>query len=151
MSGALKVKRLHPAAQLPVRASAGAAAYDLHALLDAPVTIPPGGFVSVPTGIAIELRGDDLVALVFSRSGHGYKKGVSLVNSVGVIDSDYRGEVAVGLINHGAEDFIVEPGERVAQLMITYALPLDIVECDELSDTPRGSGGFGSTGGGVIQ
>lgn len=146
MNSSLKVKRLRQDAKLPFRASSGAAAYDLYAAMDQPVTIKPGAYASIPTGIAIELENDGLVALIYSRSGHGYKHGVSLVNSVGVIDSDYRGEVSVGLINHGTADFTVVPGDRIAQLMVTYALQLDIIECDTLSDTERGSGGFGSTG-----
>lgn len=146
MNSLLKVKRLRANAKLPLRASDGAAAYDLCAALDSEMTIAPGGFASVPTGIAIELADDSLVALVFSRSGHGIKKGVSLTNSVGVIDSDYRGEVCVGMINHGAEPFIIADGDRIAQLLVTYTFALDIVEVDDLSDTVRGAGGFGSTG-----
>lgn len=147
----LKVKRLRPEARLPVRASDGAAAWDLYALPDAPVTIQPGRYAAVPTGIAIELPRKDLVALLFSRSGHGYKRGVSLVNSVGVIDSDYRGEIIVGLINHGDQDFVVYPGDRIAQLIVTYALQLGLAECDALSDTARGADGFGSTGTGPLE
>ena len=142
----LKVKLLRDGAQPPRRATDGAAAYDVHALLDAPVTIPPGGRALLPTGIAIELPSPDTVALLFSRSGFGVKHGVSLANSVGVIDSDYRGEVHVGLINHGSEPFTVENGDRIAQLMITPVLLPDVAVCDELSDTARGAGGFGSTG-----
>ncbi len=146
MQTVLKVKRLRENARLPVRASAGAAAYDLYASLEQDLTILPGQRSNVPTGIAIELADDSLVALAFSRSGHGMKLGVSLSNSVGVIDSDYRGELCMGLINHGDTPFTVSDGDRIAQLLVTHAFALDIVECEELSETARGSGGFGSTG-----
>jgi len=146
----LKVKRLNELAILPVRASDGAAAYDLSAAIGSDIVIAPGEITAVPTGIAIELpRG--LVALVFSRSGQGMKYGVSLPNSVGVIDSDYRGELRVGLINHGKEPYTIHPADRIAQLMVTSAFELDIRECDELSPTERGAGGFGSTGAGKVE
>ncbi len=146
MTRPLRVRRLRPQARLPYRASEGAAAYDLCACLAQDAVIPPGGTLSVPTGIALELPGEEYVALVFSRSGHGFKHGVSLVNSVGVIDSDYRGEISVGLVNNGPAPFTVRSGDRIAQLMITncFHLPIEEVEC--LGETARGAGGFGSTG-----
>ena len=146
MEGILKIKRLRDNARIPARASAGAAACDLRAAIDEDIVIAPGQRAGIPTGIAIELENKSLVALVFSRSGHGINSGVSLTNSVGVIDSDYRGEICVGLINHGTQPFTVSDGDRIAQLVVTYAVPVDIVECEELSDTERGAGGFGSTG-----
>ena len=146
MDKKLKVKLLRENAKLPVRASAGAAAYDLCAAIEQDITILPGQYVNIPTGIAIEFGDSSLVALVFSRSGHGVKNGVSLTNSVGVVDSDYRGEISAGLINHGDQPFTVSCGDRIAQLMITYSLPFDIEVCDALSDTARGTSGFGSTG-----
>ena len=146
MSRALRVRRTRENARLPYRASAGAAAYDLCACLDADAVVPPGGTLNIPTGIAIELPGEAYVALVFSRSGHGFKHGVSLVNSVGVIDSDYRGEISVGLVNNGDEPFPVCHGDRIAQLMVTSCFPLPIEEVDTLGETERGAGGFGSTG-----
>lgn len=142
----LKVKLLRPNARLPLRASDGAAAYDLYAAVDDKVTIAPGQLANIPIGIAIEPCVPNAVALIFSRSGHGMKHGVSLVNSVGVVDADYRGEIQVGLVNHGSEPFTVCPGDRIAQLMLVHFVPLDIVESDTLSDTARGAGGFGSTG-----
>lgn len=142
----LKIKRLRPNARLPLRASAGAAAYDLYAAIDGETVILPGQFANIPIGIAIEPGAVNAVALVFSRSGHGVKHGVSLINSVGVVDSDYRGEIQVGLINHGTQPFSVFPGDRIAQLMLVHFVPLEIVESDVLSDTARGAGGFGSTG-----
>ena len=146
MSGALKVRRTRPGAKLPCRATAGAAAYDLCACLEKDVVIPAGGYAAVPTGIAIELPDESCVALVFSRSGHGFKKGVTLTNSVGVIDSDYRGELTVGLINHGKEPFKICAGDRIAQLMIIKLADLALTRVDVLDDTERGEGGFGSTG-----
>ncbi|MEG0752004.1 MAG: dUTP diphosphatase [Oscillospiraceae bacterium] len=146
MADTLKVKLMRDGARLPFRASSGAAACDLFAYVDGDMTIAPGEFVRIPTGIAIELPRTDLVALVFSRSGQGLRHGVSLVNSVGVIDSDFRGEIEVGIINHGALPYTVSHGDRIAQLMITNALPLFFEECAELSETERGEGGLGSTG-----
>ncbi len=142
----LKVKKLRDGAALPKRASVGAAAYDLCALCERPVVIKPGGRALIPTGIAIELPCERYVALLFSRSGFGVKHGVSLSNSVGVIDSDYRGEIHVGLINHGEDDFTVQNGDRIAQLAVLPVECPEIVECDELSGSERGEGGFGSTG-----
>lgn len=142
----LKIKRLDPRVQLPVRATEGSACFDLRAILDGPVTLAVGEMKSFATGIAIEMPSPDCVALVFSRSGMGAKYGVSLANSVGVIDSDYRGEIRVTLINHGSADYTVNPDDRIAQLMVIRTLPLTAEFVDALSDTERGAGGFGSTG-----
>ena len=142
----LKIKRLDPRVQLPVRATEGSACFDLRAILDGPVTLAVGAMKSFATGIAIEMPSPDCVALVFSRSGMGAKFGVSLANSVGVIDSDYRGEIRVTLINHGSADYTVNPDDRIAQLMVIRTLPLTAEFVDTLSDTERGAGGFGSTG-----
>ena len=130
----------------PFYASAGAAAMDLHACIDEAVTIPPGGRAVIPTGIAIALPSADYVALIFARSGLGIKHGVAPANCVGVIDSDYRGEVLVGLQNSGGADYTIQPGDRIAQLMITPVVQAQIQMVDELDDTARGAGGFGSTG-----
>ncbi len=142
----MKIKRVRENALLPVRASSGAAAFDLHVCLDEDIVILPGQYKNLPTGIAIELPAPEYVALIFSRSGHGAKHGVSLVNSVGVIDSDYRGEIQIGLINHGSEPLTVCNGDRVAQMMITTCFAPQLIESDSLSETERGAGGFGSTG-----
>ena len=130
----------------PFYASAGAAAMDLHACLDEPVTIAPGELVSIPTGIAIALPSAAYVALVFARSGLGIKHGVAPANCVGVIDSDYRGEIMVGLQNSGESDYTIQPADRIAQLMITPVVQAQVELGDELDDTDRGAGGFGSTG-----
>ena len=138
-----KIGRALPA---PFDASAGAAAMDLHACLDSAVTIPAGGRTVVPTGIAIALPSADYVALVLARSGLGIKHGVVPSNCVGVIDSDYRGEVMVGLSNSGASDYTVRPGDRIAQLMVVPVVQARVTLVDELDETDRGAGGFGSTG-----
>ena len=130
----------------PFYASAGAAAMDLHACMDESVTIPAGGRVVIPTGIAIALPDSGYVALVFARSGLGIKHGIAPANCVGVIDSDYRGEIMVGLQNSGDTDYTVQPADRIAQLMITPVIQATVTMVDELDDTQRGAGGFGSTG-----
>ena len=142
----LQIKKLDPRAVIPVRATAGSACVDLRALLDGDCVLRPGEYRSFHTGLSIEMPSPDCVALVFSRSGMGARSGVSLTNSVGVIDYDYRGELIVSLINHGPEDYTVRDGDRIAQLMVVRTLSLETEEAEELSETGRGSGGFGSTG-----
>lgn len=146
MDGVLKIKKSHPNAVVPKRATGGSAAMDLSAALNEPVTINPGEIALISTGIAIELPSDQYVALLISRSSLGVKNGLSLINSVGVIDSDYRGIVHVGLINHAKQPFTIQNGDRIAQLLITNALTFSVQEVQQLSDTARGDGGFGSTG-----
>ncbi|MEA4934284.1 MAG: dUTP diphosphatase [Lawsonibacter sp.] len=146
----LKIKALSPKIgteiPAPFYASAGAAAMDLHACTDVPVTIFAGNRAILPTGIAIALPSPDYVALVFARSGLGIKHGIAPANCVGVIDSDYRGEILVGLQNSSDEAYTIQPGDRIAQLMITPVLQARISMVNTLDDTARGSGGFGSTG-----
>lgn len=142
----LSVKKLRPNALLPKRATAGSAGYDLFACLEEALVIPAGQTRMVPTGIAIDVGSTQLAAFIFARSGIAVKHGVAPANCVGVVDSDYRGEVMVGLHNHSSNDYTVHPEERVAQLVLMpVALP-EVEECEELSDTLRGAGGFGSTG-----
>lgn len=143
----LKIKFVREGAQMPARATAGAAAADLCALCPPEgVTLAPGARAVVPTGIAIELPSADYVALVFARSGLGIKKGITLSNGVGVIDSDYRGEIQVGLVNLSGESYTLHNGERVAQLAVMPVIPFETVLCDALEDSERGEGGLGSTG-----
>lgn len=142
----LLVKRLCPGAKLPAYATPGAAAADLCALLDAPLTLSPMGRAVIPTGIAVELPGPQYMALVFARSGLAVKHGLALSNGVGVIDSDYRGEVRVGLVNLSEQPYELQPGERVAQLAIVPVVQAVVEETQALADTQRGVGGFGSTG-----
>ena len=130
----------------PFYATAGAAAMDLCACVDAPVEVAPRALVSIPTGIAIALPSAEYVALVFARSGLGIKHGVAPANCVGVIDSDYRGEIMVGLHNAGESDYTVQPGDRIAQLMVVPVVQAQVQMVEELDDTARGAGGFGSTG-----
>jgi len=130
----------------PRYATPGAAAMDICACIDEPVTIPAGGREVIPTGIAIALPSKDYVALMFIRSGLGIKKGICLSNGVGVIDSDYRGEVRVGLSNTSGEDYTVLPGDRISQLMVVPVMCPTPVFVDELDETERGEGGLGSTG-----
>ena len=130
----------------PFYATPGSAAMDLCACVDAPVEIAPRALVSIPTGIAIALPSPEYVALVFARSGLGIKHGVALSNGVGVIDSDYRGEIRVGLTNLSDVPYTVQPGDRIAQLMVTPVVRPALVQVEELDETQRGTGGFGSTG-----
>jgi dUTP pyrophosphatase len=131
---------------LPSYATDGAAAMDLHACIERPVVIPAGSQGRIPTGIAIELPDPTMVALVFPRSGLASKHGISLSNAVGVIDSDYRGEVVCLVKNESNHDFTVNPGDRLAQLGFFPILRVRWEEVAELKETPRGAGGFGSTG-----
>ncbi len=142
----LKIKRLDARAEMPVRATEGSAGMDLHALLDEPLTLQPGERFLVPTGIAIGLPSPETVGLVFARSGLAIKKGLTLSNCVGVIDSDYTGEVRVGLVNLGQEAYTIQPGERIAQLVVMPVCLPTLREVEELDETARGAGGFGSTG-----
>ena len=145
----LKIKAMSPKIgteiPLPKFATAGAACMDLCACIDAPVTLEAGARALIPTGIAIALPSADYVALVFARSGLGIKQGVCLSNGVGVIDSDYRGEIGVGLVNLGQSAYTVQPGDRIAQLMVTPVVQPTVVQVSALDDTDRGAGGFGST------
>ena len=141
----IRVKKLSPKAILPTYGSQEAAGADLYACLDAPVTIAPGEIAWVPTGLALEVP-KGCAGLVYARSSLGVKRGLAPANKVGVIDSDYRGEIRVVLLNHGKETQTVEHGERVAQFLITPVLTPAYEEVEELTDTQRGVGGFGSTG-----
>ena len=141
----LKIKRLRPSAQIPSYATPGSAGLDLCADLDAPVTLEPGGAATIPTGLAVQLE-PGRAGFIFARSGLAIKHGIGLTNSVGVIDSDYRGEIKVGVINQIAESYTISPGERIAQLVVMPVSMMPVEECDKLDDTARGAGGFGSTG-----
>ncbi len=132
--------------KIPQYATSGSAAADLHALIEQDVQIEPGESDIIPTGVSIELPNAGYVALVFARSGLAIKSGIALSNGVGVIDSDYRGEICVGLINNSKTAFTVKNGDRIAQLCIMPVICANFVESAQLSDTKRGVGGFGSTG-----
>ena len=141
----LGMKKLREGAVLPQRQTMGAAGYDLRACIEEPVTLQPGEGYSFPTGLAAEIP-QGFAGMVYCRSGLGVKQGISLPNCVGVIDSDYRGELIVPLRNFGVEAYTIQPGERIAQLVIQPVFLPEIVELDQLSETGRGQGGFGSTG-----
>ncbi|MGH1341198.1 MAG: dUTP diphosphatase [Nannocystales bacterium] len=145
------VRRLHPKAQLPRRMTAHAAGHDLFACLDAPLELLPGGRVAVSTGLAMALP-EGHEAQVRPRSGWAWKHGVTVLNSPGTIDADYRGELKVLLINHGGQPFTVTHGDRIAQLVLSAVIPCEFSERDDLPEpTAQGGaaireGGFGSTG-----
>ena len=145
MSQPVAVKKLNPNARLPVYGSEFAAGADLCACLDAPLTIAPGETVFVHTGLAMEIP-VGYAGLVYARSGLASKRGLAPANKVGVIDSDYRGELMVALHNHGSVPQIIEPGDRVAQFLIMPVITANFIEVDSLDETERGAGGFGSTG-----
>lgn len=142
---AIRVKKLKENAIMPTYGSEEAAGADLYACLTEPVTIQPGQSVFVPTGLAMELpRG--YAGLIYARSGLACKRGLAPANKVGVVDSDYRGEFMIVLHNHGGVPQTIEHGERIAQLVITPVFTPGFTEVEDLSDTLRAGGGFGSTG-----
>lgn len=141
----IPVKRLKSGAKLPTYGSAEAAGADLYACLDEDLTIAPGQSAFVPTGLAMEIP-KGCAGLIYARSGLACKKGLAPANKVGVVDSDYRGEFLIVLLNHGTEPQTVRHGDRIAQLVITPVLTPGFAEAETLSETQRDSGGFGSTG-----
>lgn len=142
----LKIKKLNENAVIPKAATMGSAGMDLYACLDADVTLKPNERVLIPTGIAIALESNAYVAYIYARSGLAIKNGITLSNCVGVVDSDYRGEVKVGLINLSDKDYTVVNGERIAQMVIAPVIIPEVSEVEELDETERNAGGFGSTG-----
>lgn len=146
----VKVKRLKHnegvAPPLPQYATDGSAGLDLPACLELPQVVAPGARVKIPTGIAIEIPHRHIAGLVFPRSGLATKHGISLANAVGVIDSDYKGEIIVAVHNQGESEYVIKPGERIAQLVFVPVFKAELEETRELKETGRGAGGFGSTG-----
>ena len=141
----IRVKILREGAKLPTYGSVEAAGADLYACIDSSITIEPGATAFIPTGIALEVpRG--CAGLIYARSGLACKRGLAPANKVGVVDSDYRGEITVVLHNHGSEAQTVANGERIAQFVITPVLTPAYEVAEALSDTTRNTGGFGSTG-----
>ncbi len=145
MTAQVKIKRLNPEAVVPTYGSEYSAGADLYACEEEAVTINPGETRLIHTGISAEIP-EGFAGLIYARSGLATKKGLAPANKVGVVDADYRGEIMVALYNQSAAAQTVEKGERVAQLVITPFLKAEFLEADELSDTVRGAGGFGSTG-----
>ena len=142
----VKIK-LTRGAKAPEYATVGSAAVDLRAALEGgEVVIEPGQKMMIPTGIAISSGRDDVVAIIAARSGLGAKKGITMANGIGVIDSDYRGEISVTLRNMSEVPFVVADGDRIAQMMFMPVIQASFLEVDELDETDRGTGGFGSTG-----
>ena len=141
----LKIKKLDNFVSMPEYKTSGASAMDLVAAIDEDVIIPSGEIRMIPTGIAIELP-HNTEAQVRSRSGLAIKSGIAVVNGIGTIDEDYRGEICVGLINHSKVDFKISRGDRIAQMAIMEVLKPEIIMANDLSDTERADGGFGSTG-----
>ena len=140
------IKILNENAQLPTRATLGSAGYDIFACTDKPILIKKGEIVKIPTGIAVSLNTNSACVLIYARSGLASKYGITLANSVGVIDSDYRGEIIIPLINLGTEDYTVQPEQRIAQMVVTPVFLPNFIVSDTLSETERGENGFGSTG-----
>lgn len=141
----IKVKKLNDKATLPTRGSEYAAGYDLYAAIENNITVPAHSTEKIGTGLSFELP-DETFAAIFARSGLATKQGLRPANCVGVCDSDYRGEYIVAIHNDTDEDKIIEPGERIAQMILIPYIPMTFVETDELSESGRGQDGFGSTG-----
>ncbi|MEI2989668.1 MAG: dUTP diphosphatase [Oscillospiraceae bacterium] len=146
MNHILKIKKLNENAVVPAQATAGSAGMDLSACLDNDVIIAPGEIKLIPTGLAAAPDTDQCALLIYPRSGLASKHGISLANCVGVVDSDYRGEIKIPLINNGHESFTVTNGMRIAQMIMTPVIIPRIEAADKLDETQRSSGGFGSTG-----
>ena len=141
----VKIKRINENAIIPTYGTPFSAGCDLYACLELPITILPHETVMIKTGLSFELP-EGYAGLVYARSSLASKRNLAPANKVGVIDSDYRGEVMVALHNHGTTPQTIESGERIAQMVITPYITANFIECDSLSDTIRGEGGFGSTG-----
>ena len=141
----IKVKKLRPGATLPTYGTEFSAGADLYACLEEPVTIAPGETKKIPTGLAMEIP-VGCAGLIYARSSLGTKQGLAPANKVGVVDSDYRGEFLIFLHNHSSQPQTVSHGDRVAQLLVTPVFTPGFVEAEALTDTLRGTGGFGSTG-----
>ncbi len=138
--------KLSKNACMPKRATDGSAGLDLCACIEKEIVLEPGERKLIPTGIAISLPSCEYAAFLFARSGLGVKHGITLSNGVGVIDSDYRGEICAGLCNIGNEPYTIKPNERIAQMVIMKVEKFPLVEVKELDSTQRGAAGFGSTG-----
>jgi dUTP pyrophosphatase len=139
------IKKLNPAVKLPVYKTSGASGMDLMAFIEKPIKITPNSSYLVPTGLAMAFS-EDYEVQIRPRSGLAAKNNITVLNTPGTIDSDYRGEIKIILFNHGKEDFIINNKDRVAQMILTPVIKMELEEVDNLPDTLRGEGGFGSTG-----
>lgn len=146
----IEYKRLDPRLgqefPLPAYATSGSAGMDLRACLDQALTLNPGETQLIPTGLAIHIGDPGLAAVILPRSGLGHKHGIVLGNLVGLIDSDYQGQLFISCWNRGQESFVIEPGERIAQLVIVPVLQVELVAVDDFDQSLRGTGGFGHSG-----
>ena len=142
----IKIKKLCSKAKIPQRATSGSAGMDLYACIDEEIMINPGQLVMVPTGISVELPTNDCGLFLFARSGLAAKHGITLSNGVGVVDSDYRGEIKIALCNISNKPYTITPFERIAQMVVMPVFSVLVTEVSELEQTKRGEGGFGSTG-----
>ena len=139
------IKKLDPAVELPAYKTEGASGMDLMALIKAPINLKPNSSCLVPTGLAVAFSSDFEIQ-IRPRSGLAAKNNISVLNTPGTIDSDYRGEIKVILFNHGKNDFLINNKDRIAQMILTPVIKMDLEETDDLAETIRGEGGFGSTG-----
>ena len=139
------VKKLHPKVQLPSYKTQGSSGMDLMAFIESPIKISPNSSALIPTGISVAIS-NDFEIQIRPRSGLAAKSNISILNTPGTIDSDYRGEIKVILFNHGSKEFVVKNKDRIAQMILMPVLKIDFEEVDDLPETLRGSGGFGSTG-----
>ena len=139
------IQKMRDCAKIPAYATDGSAAVDLCAAIEEPITLAPGERRLIPTGVAISIP-EGTVAILSARSGLSYKKGIAAANGIGVIDSDYRGEIFFSSINLSSEAYTVTPGERICQMMLMPVLGMNFTEVESLDETLRGAGGFGSTG-----
>ena len=143
----LNITKVRENATIPTKATSGSAGYDLHACIDKDITIKKGELIRVLCGVAIELPSSEYAAFIFARSGLGIKYGISLSNGVGVIDSDYRGEIQLGLCRTSDGDpYVIKNGDRIAQMIIMRVSTVNFKLVENLGESERGSGGFGSTG-----
>ena len=139
------VKKLHPKVQLPTYKTQGSSGMDLMAFIESPIKISPNSSALIPTGISVAIS-NDVEIQIRPRSGLAVKSNISVLNTPGTIDSDYRGEIKVILFNHGSKEFVVKNKDRIAQMILMPVLKVNFEEVDDLPETLRGSGGFGSTG-----
>lgn len=150
MKNDIKVLKKKDTAIIPKQATVGSAGFDLYACIDEPIIVAPSALIKIPTGIAIGIENKDIAGFVFARSGLGIKYGITLSNGVGVIDSDYRGEIQIGLCNLSKKEYTITPNERIAQIVFMPVYMTSLIEVNELPQTDRGENGLGSSGKHVI-
>lgn len=142
----LNIKKVRENAKIPTRSTVGSAGMDLYACIKENITVSPGELKIIPTGIAVALPDKNYAVFLYARSGLGVKHGICLANGVGVIDSDYRGEICAGICNVSTEPYTIQPQERIAQMVVAPVIVAELNEVENLDNTQRGNSGFGSTG-----